>query len=201
MISPYRLGDLVFMWVEEEDQKLILSDYPDSIGAKFILEKRRNNHRDNVTIMYDIVSELLKRDNDIIPEDVNDSTVIHLRLGDVIAGTSDHEQGKRPLSVDYLKEGLKDNTDKKYVMGKCFFARASSTNYFECVKKSNEYLQSVITELDAEYFDSGNADIDLLFGIKSKLFVQGKGYFSKLIVFLRQRMGLPSIGCVTTTTL
>ena len=43
MISPYRLGDLVFMWVEEEDQKLILSDYPDSIGAKFILEKRKNS--------------------------------------------------------------------------------------------------------------------------------------------------------------
>jgi len=201
MISPYRLGDLVFMWVEEEDQKLILSDYPDSIGAKFILEKGKNNHRDNMSIMYDIVSDLLKKDNDIIPQDVDDSTVIHLRLGDVIAGTTYHEQGKRPLSVDYLKEELKDNTDKRYVMGKCFFARASSTNYVECVKKSNEYLQSVITELDAEYFDSGNADIDLLFGIKSKLFVQGKGYFSKLIVFLRQRMGLPCIGCVTTTTL
>jgi hypothetical protein len=201
MISPYRLGDLVFMWVEEEDQKLILSDYPDSIGARFILEKRKNQHRDNVTIMYDIVTDLLKRENDIIPSDVNDSTVIHLRLGDVIAGTSEHEQGKRPLSIDYLKEELKDNTDKRYVMGKCFFARASSTNYFECVKKSNAYLQSVITELDAEYFDSGNADTDLLFGIKSKLFVQGKGYFSKLIVCLRDRMGLPNICCVTTTTL
>lgn len=201
MISPYRLGDLVFVWVEEEDQELILSDYPDSIGAKFILEKRKNHHRDNVTIMYDIVSHLLKKENDIIPEDVNDSTVIHLRLGDVIAGTAVHEQGKRPLSIDYLKEELKDNADKRYVMGKCFFARSSSTNYFECVKKSNEYLQSVITDLNAEYFDSGNADIDLLVGIKSKLFVQGKGYFSKLIVCLRDRMGLPNIGCITTTTL
>ena len=201
MISPYRLGDLVFVWVEQEDQELILSDYPDSIGAKFILEKRKNHHCDNVSIMYDIVSDLLKMDIDIIPEDVSDSTVIHLRLGDVIAGTADHEQGKRPLSVDYLKEELKDISDKKYVMGKCFFARASSMNYFECVKKSNEYLQSVITELNAEYFDSGDADTDLLFGLKSKLFVQGKGYFSKLIVSLRERMGLPNIRCVTTTTI
>jgi len=201
MISPYRLGDLVFIWVEDEDQDLILSDYPDSIGAKFILEKRKNSHRDNVTIIYDIVMDLLKRDNELIPKDVNDSTVIHLRLGDVIAGTADHEQGKRPLSVDYLKEVLNGNDDKKYVMGKCFFARSSSTNYFECVKQSKKYLHSVITEFEAEYFDSGNADIDLLFGLKSKLFVQGKGYFSKLIVTLRDRLGLPNISCITTTTI
>ena len=49
---------------------------------------------------------------------------------------------------------------------------------------------NVITELQAEYFDSGNADIDLYCAIKSKIFIQGKGYFSKLIVEIRKRLNL-----------
>ena len=30
-------------------------------------------------------------------------------------------------------------------MGKCFFAKTSSKNYQECIDKSNEYLNDVIT--------------------------------------------------------
>jgi hypothetical protein len=44
--------------------------------------------------------------------------------------------------------------------------------------------------LRAEYFDSGNADIDLYCAVKSKIFIQGKGYFSKLIVEIRKRLNL-----------
>jgi hypothetical protein len=78
-------------------------------------------------------------------------------------------------------------------MGKCFFAKTSSTNYEDCIKYSNIYLQNVINELDAEHFDSGNTDIDLCCAVKSKLFLQGRGFFSKLIVEIRKKLNLKNI--------
>ncbi len=44
---------------------------------------------------------------DRLPLDISESIVIHLRLGDVVAGHQLHEKVKRPLSVDYLKILLK----------------------------------------------------------------------------------------------
>jgi hypothetical protein len=54
-------------------------------------------------------------------------------------------------------------------------------------------LHNVINELDAEYFNSGNADVDLFCAVKSKIFIQGRGFFSKLIVEIRKKLGLVSI--------
>ena len=82
-------------------------------------------------------------------------------------------------------------------MENVFFAKTSSNNYEECINLLNEYLQNVINELDAEYFNSGNADIDLYCGIKSKIFIQGRGYFSKLIVEIRKKLNLKSIETTT----
>jgi hypothetical protein len=50
-----------------------------------------------------------------------------------------------------------------------------------------------LKELDAEHFDSKNADIDLCLAVKSKLFIQGRGFFSKLIVDIRNKLGLANI--------
>jgi hypothetical protein len=57
----------------------------------------------------------------------------------------------------------------------------------------HEYLHNVINELKATHFNSGNADIDLYCAIKSKLFIQGRGGFSKLIVEIRKKLNLDSI--------
>ena len=51
----------------------------------------------------------------------------------------------------------------------------------------------IVEYLDAQHFDSGDADIDLCCGIKSKLFIQGRGFFSKLIVEIRKKLNLESI--------
>jgi len=190
MISSYRLGDLVLLELDEGTKNEILKHYPDSIGSKFILEKRKNND-DNIDIITKIVLECI--DKTILPNDIADSTVIHLRLGDVIAGNQWHEKIKRPLELDHIKSLVSENVDKKYIIGKCFFAKPSSKNYKECIEKSNVYLQNVINELKAEYFDSGNADIDLFCAVKSKLFIQGKGFYSKLIVEIRKKLNLNSI--------
>jgi hypothetical protein len=193
MISSYRLGDLVLLELNENETNELLSDYPNSIGAKYILEKRKNINYNKIDLITKIVLEYIEQNQELLPNDITKSTLIHLRLGDVIAGNEWHELEKRPFNVSYLKLLVAHDTNKKYVIGKCFFARPSSSNYEECITKSNEYLQTVMNEIQAEHFDSGNADIDLCCAIKSKLFIQGKGYFSKLIVEIRKRLKLPCI--------
>jgi hypothetical protein len=130
--------------------------------------------------------EYIDQNIELLPKDISESIVIHLRLGDVVAGNALHEQAKRLLSRDFLKLLLKKNIRKKYVVGKCFFASKSSTNYEECITLSYVYLKNVINELEAEYFVSNDADIDLCCVVKSEVFVQGKGVFSQLIVEIRK---------------
>ena len=193
MISSYRLGDLVMLELRENEINKMLMEHPNSIGSKYILEKRNNTTSNNIDLITKIVMEHMTQNLDFLPKNITNSTLIHLRLGDVVAGNEWHEKIKRPLEVDYIKSLVSNDTNPKYVIGKCFFAELSSTNYEECINKSNEYLHNVINELQAEYFNSGNPDIDLCCAVKSKLFIQGRGYFSKLIVEIRKRLNLNSI--------
>lgn len=193
MISSYRLGDCVLLGISENEENDILTEHPNSIGSKYILEKRNNNCCDNIDLITKIVMENIEQHLDLFPKNITQSTLIHLRLGDVVAGYEWHEKIKRPLDVDYIKSLVAHDTNPKYVIGKCFFAKPSSTNYEECIHLSNEYLQNVINELEAEYFNSGNADIDLYCAVKSKTFIQGRGFFSKLIVEIRKKLNLNSI--------
>ena len=193
MISSYRLGDLVLLELSKTEQDEILSDYPNSIGSRYILKKRITNRFNNIDLITKIVMVNIHNSLDLLPKNITESTVIHLRLGDVVAGNEWHEKIKRPLEVDYIKSLVANDNNPKYVIGKCFFAKPSSTNYEECINSSNEYLHNVINELEAEYFNSGDADIDLCCGVKSKLFIQGRGFFSKLIVEIRKKLNLSSI--------
>jgi hypothetical protein len=198
MISCYRLGDLVILGaLNKDEQNKILIEHPKSIGSKYILKKRNNKHDNNIDIITEIVLEHIQQNLSFLPKDISDSTVIHLRLGDVIAGNKSHEKQKRPLEVDYIKSLVINDTNKKYVIGKCFFAKPSSTNYEECINLSNIYLQNVINELNAEHLNSENADIDLCCAVKSKLFIQGKGFFSSLIVEIRKKLNLDNIETTT----
>ena len=196
MISSYRLGDLVLLSLNADEKDEILRDYPNSIGSKYILEKEKsaNRNRNNIDVITEIVLKYIEQKEqklDFLPKDIADSTVIHLRLGDVVAGNEWHEKGKRPLEIECIKILIaNDVNQKKYVIGKCFFAKTSSKNYDECINLSNIYLHNVITELQAEHFDSGDADIDLCCAVKSKTFIQGMGYFSKLIVEIRKKLNL-----------
>jgi len=193
MISVYRLGDLVLLDLNKKEEDEILEDFPNSIASKYILEKRTSSNFNRVNTITDLVLKHIENNIDAFPNDISDSTLIHVRIGDVVAGNEWHEKIKRPLPVERIKSILYGNNDKKYVIGKSFFAKTSSRNYDECLKMSNEYLQNVLNELEATHFDSGNADIDLCCAIKAKVFVQGQGYFSKLIVEIRNKLHLKNI--------
>ena len=120
MISSYRLGDLVCLGLNTEEKKELLKDHPDSIGGQYILETKSNNRSNNIDIITKIVLEHIQKYADALPKDISDSTVIHLRLGDVVAGNEYHEKLKRPLPIDYIKSIVSNDTNKKYVIGKCF---------------------------------------------------------------------------------
>ena len=62
--------------------------------------------------------------------------------------------------------------------------------YDECLLLSNKYLNDIINEFNGIHFNSGNPDIDLCFAIKSKIFIQGKGNYSKLILEIRKYLNL-----------
>jgi hypothetical protein len=158
---------------------------------KYILKKRMNPNLNNISLITDIVLEYIN--SLVLPKDVVNSTVIHLRLGDVVAGDTEHEKEKRPYDINYIKSLVKNDATKKYVIGKCFFAQPSSTNYEECIRLSDVYLKEVLRELNAEHFDSGDADIDLCCAVKAKVFVKGKGYYSCLIAEIRKKLNLETI--------
>ena len=193
MISSYRLGDLVLLNLNENEKNEILTEHPNSIGSKYILEKKNGNDCNNLDLITKIVVEYMEQNLHLLPKNITESTVIHLRLGDVIAGNMDHEMVKRPLEVNHIKTLVANDSSPRYVIGRCFFAKTSSTNYEECINASTEYLHNVINELEAVHFDSGNADIDLCCAVKSKTFIQGRGFFSKLIVEIRKKLNLCSI--------
>jgi hypothetical protein len=197
MISSYRLGDLIFLDnLNSSEIEKLLREHPDSFGSKYILEKKNNNNCSNcsnIDIITKIVMDYIDKNIELLPKDISESIVIHLRLGDAIGGNEWHELSKRPLSIDYFKQSLNQNNRKKYVIGKCHFGTHSSPNIEESITLSNKYLKDVINELEAEHFNSGNADLDLCCAVKSKLFIQGKGYYSQLIVDIRNKLNLESI--------
>ena len=189
-LSSYRLGDLIFLSLTNEEKQELLNDYPNSIGASYIRKLSENHYLNKIQLICSIIDKELQKK--IIPDEIKNSTIIHLRLGDVVAGYESHELIKRPISINELKEVVPLN-DKIYIIGKCFFAKTSSKNYQECIQKSNEYLNEVISNFNGTYLDLGSADMDLLAGISCKTFIQGKGYFSKLITEIRKKLNKPSI--------
>ena len=193
MISSYRLGDLVILGLSENEENELLQEHPNSIGGEFILEKRKNSSISKIDLITQIVLNRINKNAKLLPDDIVNSTVVHLRLGDVVAGNQGHELGKRPFDISFIKSQLVDDDNKKYIIGKCFFAKPSSTNYEECIRLSNTYLQNVVTELEAEHINNDDADIDLCCAVSSKVFLQGRGFFSKLIVEIRKKLNLINI--------
>ncbi len=194
-LSSYRLGDLVLLRLNEKEQNAILHDYPNTIASEFILETRKIKRLLNIYQKVELVTKIalkhIDKYKDLYPIDIENSTLVHLRLGDVISGTHSYEKIRRPLPIEYLKKVIPKN-DKVYIIGKPFFGKPSSTNYEECLINSQIYMENVLKELNGTHFDGNSADADFCIGLKAKTFVQGKGYYSKLIVEIRKKLKLKS---------
>jgi hypothetical protein len=199
-VSSYRLGDLVLLSLTDEEKRELLVEHPESIGAQYILRRATERRSSNIDIVTSIVLAYTQAHFAEMPDDISESTVIHLRLGDVVAGNEYHEKQKRPLDIRYIASALVGTRGRRYVIGKPFFAKTSSTNYDECIRLSDAYLRRALVDLNADHIKSESADIDLCCAVNAKLFVQGKGFFSRLIVDIRNRLKLPSIETSTHDT-
>jgi hypothetical protein len=102
------------LYLAENEKNEILMEYPNSIGSKYILEKRNNIHCNNIDLITKIVMEHIVQNLEFLPKNITDSTLIHLRLGDVIAGNELHEKAKRPLDINHIKSLVANDTNKKY---------------------------------------------------------------------------------------
>jgi hypothetical protein len=190
MLSSYRIGDIIIQGVDDISlNNDILNDYPNTIGSDYILIKDK---RDRIRCATMIVLNHIKKYFHLFPPDIGSSTVVHLRLGDAVGGNYFYEKYLRPLDVSYYKKNVP--LSKVYVIGKCHFGKGdSSTNYDECIELSNTYMSNILSELNATHFDGGSPDADLCCAILAKNFVQGRGYYSQLIVEIRRCLGLKSI--------
>lgn len=191
--SIYRLGDLYQGFLYPDEQQEIVELHPGTIGADYVLANKQYDYKCLDTII-DVVLKHIEKNNHLLPKDIEDSTVVHLRLGDVVGGFEWYEVSKRPLDLDYYKNTIpQQNT---YIIGQPFFAKTSSPNYEESIRLSEAYKQSIVDGLNAKLFDGGHADIDLCCAVKCKCFVQGRGFFSSLIVEIRKRLNLQNIETV-----
>jgi hypothetical protein len=190
MNSSYRLGDVIVQgYNNHELNKEIFTEHPDSIGCDYVLSLDKT---DRIGCATQIILKHMEKYVHLYPSDIETSTVVHLRLGDAVGGHHFYEKRLRPFDVSYYQSILPQG--KVYVIGKCHFGRGEcSTNYDECKELSNAYMMNILNALGATHFDGGNADIDLCCAIKAKNFIQGRGYYSKLIVEVRRRLGLKSI--------
>jgi len=203
ILSSYRLGDLVILsnLTEYEKDKLCL-EHPNSFGDEYIklnlpntiFTNKIENKIKNIT---SIVSNFINN-NDLFPSDIEDSIVIHIRLGDVLAGLNNCETSKRPLDIDFLQsiiDSIKEPYKNIYIIGKSHYGSSSFDidKYDECKLLSDKYLNDCLARFNAIHFNSNNPDIDLCCAIKSKLFIQGKGNYSKLILEIRKHLNLNSI--------
>lgn len=97
MISCYRLGDLVMLELDNQTKNEILIKFPNSFGSKYILEKRKNNKLNNIDLITKIVLNHMPHFLMYLPKNITESTLIHLRLGDVVGGNEYHEKQKDHL--------------------------------------------------------------------------------------------------------
>ncbi len=183
-ISSYRLGDLILLDLSENDKNLLNSEHPGSFGAQYLA---RNTNESKIEKISKIVMQKIDANRHLFPADIEESTVIHLRLGDVVAGNQSHEKLKRPLTLEYYTQHITNN-EKIYIIGIPFFAHTSSQNYDECIQKSTEYLEEIKAHFNAIHIDNNSADMDLCCAVLCKKFVKGRGFFSELILQIRKHL-------------
>jgi hypothetical protein len=143
-LYSYRLGDLFYgLLGSYADVTSLIKENPNSIGASYAQQSSKN-----MDTFVKIVQLYMKKYQNEFPIDIEMSTVIHLRLGDVVAGNTWHERIKRPLSINSYSK-VKNAFDEKvvYVIGNHFFCKTSSQNYAEGMKPSKLYFCNVIFQM------------------------------------------------------
>jgi hypothetical protein len=63
MLSSYRLGNLVLLFLNYKEKLELLNDYPDSIGSEYILKNQYYKNIINIDLITEIVLKKIKNMN------------------------------------------------------------------------------------------------------------------------------------------
>ena len=81
-MSSYRIGDIIVQGVNDAAlNSEVLSENPNTIGSDYILWNP-NLKLDRIGLATQIILNHNQKYNHLFPQDIKDSTVVHLRLGD-----------------------------------------------------------------------------------------------------------------------
>lgn len=194
MLSFYRLCDLVLQELTAEEQMKIVDEHPDSLGSKYILLGNKSSKKERFDTFVNMVLQCIEENKNILPTKIENSTVLHIRIGDSLNGTRRSEKMLKPFEIEYLKTLIPDDHNKLYVIGKQHYQKdLSYNNYTKTLHQSNMYLLDVMSNLNAIHYNGGNPDIDLCCAVKAKYFIQGKGMYSLLIMQIRNELNIKRV--------
>ena len=192
--SPYRLGDIISHPAggcclgHQSIAREMQLQYPESIVSRYL------KYSDNPKNFTALELALL----DVCPSVNKYPTVlIHIRLGDVVCGSSWHEIEKRPFPPKLIAKAILPF--KTLSIGLCFnFHHGAITS--KCDKESIDYLKEIKRLLPSAivFQPSAFPDIHLCAMANAPLFVGGKGFFSRTVFQLRTFRGMPSIDLTTS---
>jgi hypothetical protein len=112
-----------------------------------------------------------------LPPDIEASVALHLRVGDVICGSSLAERHRRPLSPNLYAPFIPART-QTYVFAASHFSAASSSNGVRCGHSTQEYVKQILHVSKGTLAPPASADCDLCSMVAAKHFIQGQGCFS-----------------------
>lgn len=187
----YRFGDTVFHKGNDWQKcvKIIIKSdkYKNTILRRYF-DKCPNRNltkllppKERYRLIKQIVNEKIKEENIELPK--NDELVIHLRLGDLILKSN----------RNYIN--IINNCINKYKINRVSFVTAFNfdRNFTDNFLNKNKKILSqklflIIRAFPNLYIDirsNINSDLDFIYLLKSKIFVEEYGRFSKLIRYCR----------------
>lgn len=192
-VDYYRLGDLLLGFLGPDEVKLLREHNPGSIGDKYAELRDQQPNADRTQLITRVIEQHAEQHKHLLPDNITSSVVIHIRLGDVMCGDTNHERSKRPLPVGHLVAQASKHTGPRVIIGKAFFATTSDRKQQASRELSDAYLNELLEHTNGTHFDSGSADLDLCCGFMSRVFVQGRGFYSDMIVRARELRGRVSV--------
>lgn len=183
-MSSYRLGDFFWGNLHWRERLEIVCTHRDSLAADYFRTHASHSvqPRHRISSAGDAIAALAASavricSNCSLPPDIEASVALHLRVGDVICGSSLAERHRRPLSPNLYASFIPARTHV-YVFAASHFSAASSSNGVRCGHSTREYVKQILHVSKGTLAPPASADCDLCSMVAAKHFIQGQGCFS-----------------------
>ena len=166
-MSSYRLGDFFWGNLHWRDRLELVCTHRDSLAADYFRTHASHSvhPRHRISSAGDAIAALAASavrscSNCSLPPDIEASVALHLRVGDVICGSSLAERHRRPLSPNLYAPLIPARTHV-YVFAASHFSAASSTNSVRCGHSTREYIKQILHVSKGTLAPPASVDCDL----------------------------------------